>query len=255
MLRKLLKYDLRANMKIYLFIWPAIVIFAVIERMAISADLEGKAAAILISTTTTIFVLAVVAAMIFAVIISIVRFYSGLLRDEGYLMFTLPVKTWQLLLSKLLTAVLTVAVTTLISVISIAFLFDGIQGFYDTFHSLWEVMDMPTGLTLGLTCSIALVSIFVSILQVYLSCSLGHLFRRHRVVWSILIYYGISIAMEFFSVVSLVSADSFKVLDDVITEQSATNIMLLVVLCVQILLGTAYFFFSQRILSRKLNLE
>lgn len=83
MLSKLLKYDLRANMKIYLFIWPAVILFAIIERIAISVDLDGKLGTVLISTTTTLFVLGVIAACVFALIVSIVRFYSGLLRERA----------------------------------------------------------------------------------------------------------------------------------------------------------------------------
>ena len=33
-LSKLLKYDLRANLKIFLFIWPAILVFGLLERVA-----------------------------------------------------------------------------------------------------------------------------------------------------------------------------------------------------------------------------
>ena len=39
-LSKLLKYDLRANLKIFLFIWPAILVFGLLERVALMADLQ-----------------------------------------------------------------------------------------------------------------------------------------------------------------------------------------------------------------------
>ena len=35
-------------------------------------------------------------------VVTIQRFYKGLLGQEGYLMFTLPVKNWQLVFSKAL---------------------------------------------------------------------------------------------------------------------------------------------------------
>ena len=38
----------------------------------------------------------IIAVMVVAVALIIMRFYHGLLKDEGYLMFTLPVKPWQL---------------------------------------------------------------------------------------------------------------------------------------------------------------
>mgnify|MGYP006862531551 CR=1 FL=1 len=127
-LSKLLKYDLRANLKIFLFIWPAILVFGLLERVALMAELPVKISAIFVNLTTVLFVLAVIAACVFALVISVIRFYSGLLRDEGYLMFTLPVRPWQLVLSKLLTALLTLVVTGLVSFVSVGILFGRSMG-------------------------------------------------------------------------------------------------------------------------------
>ena len=44
MLRKLLKYDLRANMKLYLFIWPAMLLLAGLQRLLLEAGLTVLAA-------------------------------------------------------------------------------------------------------------------------------------------------------------------------------------------------------------------
>ena len=104
-LSKLLKYDLRANLKIFLFIWPAILVFGLLERVALMAELPVKISAIFVNLTTVLFVLAVIAACVFALVISVIRFYSGLLRDEGYLMFTLPVSTTELIFSKLIVSI------------------------------------------------------------------------------------------------------------------------------------------------------
>ena len=43
-----------------------------------------------------------VALSVLTLIVIIQRFYKGLLCDEGYLMFTLPVKPWMLILQKVL---------------------------------------------------------------------------------------------------------------------------------------------------------
>ena len=43
MLSKLLKYDLRANLKIFLFIWPAILVFGLLER--VEGNLRSELAA------------------------------------------------------------------------------------------------------------------------------------------------------------------------------------------------------------------
>ena len=57
-LSKLLKYDLRANLKIFLFIWPAILVFGLLERVALMAELPAKISAIFVNLTTVLFVLA-----------------------------------------------------------------------------------------------------------------------------------------------------------------------------------------------------
>ena len=54
-LSKLLKYDLRANLKIFLFIWPAILVFGLLERVALMAELPVKISAIFVNLTTVLF--------------------------------------------------------------------------------------------------------------------------------------------------------------------------------------------------------
>ena len=51
-LSKLLKYDLRANLKIFLFIWPAILVFGLLERVALMAELPSEISAIFVNLTT-----------------------------------------------------------------------------------------------------------------------------------------------------------------------------------------------------------
>lgn len=250
MLRKLLKYDFRANMKIFLFVWPAIIVFALIERLAISADLEGRVAVVLISTTTFIFVLAVIAACVFALIISIYRFYGGLLRDEGYLMFTLPVKPWQLIVSKFITAFVTVLVTIVLSILSMLFLFDGIDGFFEIARIILRRLDLPTGKLLAQVIAIILLSMCTSLLQIYISCSVGHLAKKHRILFSVLVYFGINIVLEIINITALVMGVSTS-----IHETLSVSGALWITIAEQLVLCAVYFFTSERLLRKHLNLE
>lgn len=253
MLGKLLKYDLRANLKIYLFVWPAIIALALIDRLSLTIHLEGWLAAIFTATTTSLFVLALCAACVLAVVISIIRFYSGLLRNEGYLMFTLPVKAWQLVLSKLLTALLTMAVTIGLSILCAIFVFAGVDRLLETISSMLHAGDLPTGLGLTLTLSIVIAGLCLSILQIYLACSIGHLFRRRRILFSILFYYAINITVEFVALVLFFGIIGSGNMDRFIGTNE--NIFLLIVLAAETALGCIYFFVSERLLRRHLNLE
>ena len=252
-LSKLLKYDLRANLKIYLLVWPCIIAFALLSRLALAADWHGRAATILTATTVTLFILAVIAACAFALIISIIRFYSGLLRDEGYLMFTLPVRPWQLLLSKFITAILTIAVTAVISFFSVILVFDGVDGLLTLLKDLLTRMDFPSGLTLTLILLLLFFSMCAGILQIYLSCSIGHLFRSKRILWSVLVYYGISMALEVVVMIVSIGILGSQTMD--LLSAQSPNVLLGIVAGFEALLCALYFFLSERILRNHLNLE
>ena len=66
---------------------------------------------------------AVLAALgVMTVLPVIQRFYKGLLREEGYLMFTLPVESWKIVLAKALAAVLMIHISLIVGIFSIGIL-------------------------------------------------------------------------------------------------------------------------------------
>ena len=267
MLRKLLKYDLRANIKIFLFIWPAIIAFAFLERLVIGAELNDLLSTMLIALTSTLFVLAVVAACVFAFIICVIRFYSGLLRREGYLMFTLPVKPWQLLVSKFLTALLTITVTLLLSVAAVLILFSGIDGFcrgmQEVLAQIGAFLDVMPCILMGL---LVLSSISVNILRIYFVCCLGHLCRRARIFFSILFYYMINVLSQFISIAAMIilsigidnnwfDLNAVEALVEKVSPGEAVSLLLGILLLLNLAVGAVYYLVSERILRKRLNLE
>jgi hypothetical protein len=259
MLRKLLKYDLRANIKIFLFVWPAIVVFAILERLAIQADLPSRLSSALISTTSVLYVLAVVAACVFALVISVMRFYSGLLRDEGYLMFTLPVRPWQLILSKFLTALLTLAVTIVLSVASTMFLFTGISGVIEKMYGFYLSMHEYFGtVSMVLYALMIFLALCTEILQIYLACAIGHLAKRKRILFSVLAYYGIKVALQVISVNVLIFSVSSRRILALFANMTAYTFSTVLFggLCVIFAaLSAVFFFVTEYILRNRLNLE
>ncbi len=134
MLRKLLKYDLRANMKLYLFIWPAMLLLAGLQRLLLELPVTGFLGHFLMSLLTGLMVLALIAMAVLCFVICVIRFYSGLLRREGYLMFTLPVKPWQLLVSKLVAAMVTIIPSCIFAYFGSALILSG------TTNDVWSTM-------------------------------------------------------------------------------------------------------------------
>lgn len=265
MLRKLLKYDLRANMKLYLFIWPAMLLLAGLQRLLLELPVTGFLGHFLMSLLTGLMVLALIAMVVLCFVICVIRFYSGLLRREGYLMFTLPVKPWQLLLSKLLAAMLTLIPTCIFAYFGIALILSGTtDGVWNTMFNFSQILDQPLSAgTLILAGLTVLATVANMILRVYFVSCLGHLFRRARIFLSILFYYLIGVLMQITSMLTLVSVNyepntfvnSVFTWVESLSFNGAMSAFLGTILLINVAIGCVYFFVSEVILRKRLNLE
>lgn len=265
MLRKLLKYDLRANIKLFLFIWPAMLLLAGLQRLLLELPMTGFLSHFLMSLLTGLMVLALIAMVVLCFVICVIRFYSGLLRREGYLMFTLPVKPWQLLLSKLLAAMLTLIPTCIFAYFGIALILSGTtDGVWNTMFNFSQILDQPLSAgTLILAGLTVLAAVANMILRVYFVSCLGHLFRRARIFLSILFYYLIGVLMQITSMLTLVSVNyepntfvnSVFTWVESLSFNGAMSAFLGTILLINIAIGCVYFFVSEVILRKRLNLE
>ena len=235
MLMKLLKHDFRANLSIEI----DNSLFDAFSFMGVG-----------------LLFLALVVANVFAFILSIARFYSGLLGREGYLMFTLPVKPWQLIISKFIVALTTILVTAVLSIGGAYFVFCGFETFTQITDFIFANLDSTTKLTMILLAVMPFFSTCTSLLQVYMCGSLGQLFRKNRILWSVLIYFGINIAMEIissivmFGVIMLSEFDSMSFL-----MNFDTNAYYVFSIILSAAVSVAFFFVSENVLRKRLNLE
>ena len=202
MLFKLLKYDFRSMWKTFSLVWAACLVLALVNRFTLPFEGQtnvtiGPGDGILAFVTALAF-FGVLMAMFVAVMIFVIqRFYKGLLGDEGYLMNTLPVQSWQLVLSKLVCAVFVSIASMLITflaclllvpiqwgkVFSMAFFMELWEGLFGQPDALLYLFEMCVMVALGL----ALLT-----LMVYLAMAVGQLFS-HRIVMSVVAFIGLDI--------------------------------------------------------------
>lgn len=115
MLGKLMKYELRATARYFLPIYGAIIAFSILIGIrGFSEDFMSYLNIIL----STALGLSFVGLGVLTLIMVVKRFDSNLMGDEGYLMFTLPVKSSNLIFSKLLTSLIWMFSSTFIFFIS-----------------------------------------------------------------------------------------------------------------------------------------
>ena len=254
MLRKLLKYDLRAALRIFIPAWLGIVGLTGLQCLLYSFGTDSPLV-ILIGLSTIPYVLGSVAMLILPGIFFALRFYRGLLGREGYLMFSLPAQPWKLLTSKLLTAVIVTSVNFIVVVGCLFGWIASMVGSYELDVSLQYIFGEVDGSgALLLIPVVMLLGCVSSNLMIYLACCLGHLFRSRRGAWSFLMYMAMSTVMS--AVSSIVQRIQIYT-NSGIYESAHTLLTNTLGATIPLALGASVlcFFFCERILHNKLNLE
>lgn len=274
---KLMKYEIKSSMKLMAVIWAALIaaslLFSlslhVLTDIAVERPGGGISFAIgIFEFITGLMYFAVFVALIVAtLVIVIMRFYKGLLGDEGYLMHTLPVKPWQLITSKGIIAALIVMISVLVAFLSILVLagVSGLETIPEMFGALGAIWEEEPRMVLVIVEAIILLvlSVLKSVYQIYAALAIGQLANKHRILLSLGAYIGISMIMSILFLLIVAASDSVGIIswlsvfianndsDPFAISQMAIGIMF-VLTAVQL---AAFHVVTERILSLKLNLQ
>lgn len=283
MLGKLMKYDMRSGFRKFALIWIGLAALGVINGFTVKYVLDGENQNQLVNFFLGVLPMMLLVALyvamgIFVLVFIVERFYKGLLGDEGYLMFTLPVTTSAHIGSKLLTGMIFAILSTLVAIVSGILLMLVLEpvGLRETIRA-WSGMsaylrDNPlpagTGWVMAEFAVYTLVAMAAANLQIYTAISIGHLAKKHRGWIALLAYVGISIAFSIImnGCMSLLQSDAFPnvllnwefCLDDTGWHVQGVGMMaaaLGVALGLELLKGVGFFFATRAILSKRLNLE
>ena len=263
MLGKLLKHEFWATSRAMVPIYAGSLILALINRLLMSISFGdnfhavsphgGVFTTVLTSVFIFLFVIVMAAIPVTTAIFIIRRFYTHLLKDEGYLTHTLPVGIDGLLWSKLIPAFSWAAASAVVMFFSIVILLGGIP-FLDYFReflpSMREVLGYLGGyrLSIFLTIIILILLSFNWILHFYISLSIGQLANRRKILAAIGVYFGIYFAS------SIVTTAVFQAMIFSNIDHSA-NSALLVLLFGSLIPCAVYYLITRYLLKNRLNLE
>lgn len=255
MLIKLLKYDYKSMLKTFVPLWAMLLLVSLFNRLVQNsgfavadgyAFVGSTASSTVYGITTAVLAALLIATFVLCAVLIIQRFFKGLLGDEGYLMFTLPVKTWQLILSKLLVSLSVCVLSALVAFGCWMIL----MGF--------ELMDTLSLVTVDIS-SIGLVVVTIliynaaTISRIYLAMSIGHLFHKFRIAIS----FGAYIALH-----TLLTQVFSSLASQAATQISYTYNLVgaMVSICPAVILTSGIellitFAITQLILNKRLNLE
>ena len=212
MLSKLLKHEFRATGRTMLPVYAAVVVLAVLANFSIRVIDRSVHTLLTIFCGLIIaaFIIGIIAAGIMTVVMMIKRFYTNYLKDEGYLMHTLPVSVHELVWSKMIVSVVWFAATAVVICLvilltaliqtgtSLAQFFAGFPSWAEIKAALAEAGIRSGDLWLfGLEMLLAIiVAGLYTCLHFYAAMSLGHMFSKDKILLSIVFFVGISFVLS-----------------------------------------------------------
>ena len=274
MLGKLMKYDFRCMIRKFGPLWLGLLALAAVNGFTVGHVLDNDNVQgfmqFLLGVVPILLLFALwVATCVMMIMFVCERFYKGLLGDEGYLMFTLPATPAQHIGSKLIVAFVMELITGLVALgamLTFVMVYDGagfIQGLAEAKELLarWGELPRGTGGLIAQLFLLGIVSIVCTDLQIYLAFSLGHLAKKNRVAMSVIAYVGINVAISILLAALGRLVPSVNINVDIVDLHSAEAFLrtgmwaMWGLIAWQLIKGAAFFFGSDVILSKKLNLE
>ncbi|WP_349946799.1 hypothetical protein ABFV83_00300 [Lacrimispora sp. BS-2] len=290
MFGKLCKYEFKSIVRTLAPIYLAVIVISILNAfMGVGSLVNGYYNNLmsglnfgsglmgLIQSVSVIAYFGVLIAMsVLTLIIVIQRFYKGLLCDEGYLMFTLPVKPWQLIAAKGTVAFVMSLASFLTAMVSIFILVLGTAGTSKVFAALTDpqVLDVINSglaqvpswpLLVFEMIILAITGGLVKLYHMYFSMALGHLANKYRVMMSVVAFIVISMIFSFINgllMIIMANIPSFQAfinrIDTMPDVQGISLVMHLTFIgsaIYNVILLVIFFFGTERILSKRLNLE
>lgn len=274
MLKKLIKHEFKATAKIMGLLFGAVLLLSVLTSISLKLPEGNKFFDTIKAVLIAVYVVVMFGMMFAGILLLIFRFYNNMLKDQGYLTHTLPVKMWQHIVAKMLTYFVWIVAAVVVAAVSLGIFLMG-TGVVN-FSQIGEVMSeigtsleqYPQIITILLWILVlGIVQIFANILCLFASMSMGQLFGKHRVAGSVASYIGLNYIIGIFtSFIMYLPMNSFEgqinaldeatnIADMIQIFQNMLNGFFVITLVVELVLIALYFGITHFMLTRKLNLE
>ena len=204
--------------------------------------------------------LALVAYYLGTQIVLLARFYKNKFTDEGYLTFTLPVKTHQILGATWLNMLIWTVISALVVLLCVAVMLVGATSgvrlpgediWTDAFAYYGDTFDVINGYA-GLTVLSAVVEWLLAPLIAMTCITIGAVAaKKHKILVAIAVYYGYSMVSGIVSTVvtAVVTIAGFQTGVESMLEMSAACSLL-----VQLLVALICWLLTNYLINNKLNL-
>ncbi|MBR6531912.1 MAG: hypothetical protein IKT61_05365 [Clostridia bacterium] len=277
MLAKLLKHEFIATGRIMGVLYAVVgILMAYIlgsyyigkggEEAATSGQVLGMMVLLIISSCS----------FFLTVIVMVSNFQKSLYGEQGYLSFTLPVKSTSLLASKVIASTVWFIAAFVCLMGTMAIMYYVIKEDYigqESYAMIESMLPLILGgkslATVILTTVISLVSFFIRFavlsVEVYFAISLANTrhFQKKHLLWTIVFSMGIIYIAESISTLIsdnidfglAVNADKITVVTNYLQVGASATFVNLTTIIVSLIFGVAFFFATHYVMNKKVNIR
>lgn len=261
MLNKLMKYDFKSLFRSLIPMYLILFLLGLLNRFGNFIQSKLPILSIPAGFITTMYFIVIIAIPIVTFIITILKFYNNLTKDEGYLMHTLPVKKSSLILSKLITGIIAMVTSIIISIIGL------LIGSYDIYFNAKFIsiafdilIKINSFMPIGLFIVSMGLSVILQQLLIYASISLGQMHSNNKLIYAFIygvIIYNVTQAVTgLIILIPTILNDNFmKAMNSNTPPFNILNEFLLGSCILTLLIIIAYFVLTTKAMEKKLNLE
>lgn len=205
MLGKLIKHEFKATWKVLGLLDGALVVLGLIGFLVMgtmkgflesNSGNNGLSGLIVASYITwfILYFLAIFAANLGTTIYLTIRYYRSMYSTEGYLTFTLPVRTGDLLHARMISGIVWSLLSFTLTAVSIFFMCTGFVSQLppdeqaEIFEGFAEILDVINGGTIALALFTGIFSVVQGLLFLYFCVSVGQLWQKHKIAGAVLCF-------------------------------------------------------------------
>lgn len=202
MLKKLIKYELKSTSKEFSILYLTFFLLTIINKIYITSinyfsnSIENSTLYDILERLHNVLIFAYHFLCIGIFLLTftqiLIRFYKNLTGNEGYLTFTLPVPTWMLIISKLISSVIWLICSLFSFLLSQSILFweDGFGEFVKNFISDFIPSAHPAYIFGIILILLFLIVHFASTTaEFYFFIAVGHLSKKYRIISAIITFF------------------------------------------------------------------
>lgn len=251
MLTKIMKYDFLAMGRTLLPIYGITLIICALGAIILNTDVLYESS--IVGVLIILMIYALFAVVVLTLVFSVQRFNKGLLKNEGYLNFSLPVSTFTHVIAKLMNLTIwsiILGFVLMIGLLLIVFITsflsgDGLETIFYFIEYLFEDLEFNEFFSfIQYALAIAVSSIAIGS-KIFASMSIAHIVKRYKTLAGILFFSLLTVIQ---TTIGTSIESQFNLIDDfqtIINTQTLLNVIVIAI--------TTYL--TWFILDKRLNLE